>query len=327
MEAGSGAFSQEFDGVGEDDPFAGSEQDFLPGEDEQPAAAEAALPVVNREGEPVEQEPAEAASQVAAEQAVADVVAETTADGSPAAAQGAGVDPTPPSEQPSEPSPASEPEASASETDEGSEVYQRAETLLRAHWQEIGADPDTMATLATLGEQEAKGWLKKAEDELAAGADPSAASEAGAPSAASEAPGEPAATPDPTSASSEAPGAEDGGESPAEAGDGASAEPPQEKEGGTKRQYKLFTPDGAGKFSEVAWHEKAGKVVEKGTAGAKKQTVVLARGQDDALQHGFAVMGAPQNGVSLVAVAATYWQVKHVQPDPIQPVRQRLRIS
>lgn len=344
MEAGSGAFSQDFGGD-EDDPFAGSEQDFGLGEAEAARAADAALeaergdaplPVVDREGqridepvqEPTQEQPVEDATQVAAEAAAAEVVADEAEVAAESAEAAAAVDPTPPSAPPTAPSQASEPEASASETGEGSEVYKLAEEMLRAHWQEIGQDPDTMATLATLGEQEAKGWLKKAEDAL--GEDPtSAAPEAGAPSAASEAPGEPAATPDPTSASSEAPGEAAGDESPAEAGDGASddAAAPQEKEGGTKRQYKLFTPDGPGKFSEVSWHEKAGKVVEKGTAGAKKQTVVLARGQEDALSHGFAVLGAPQDGASLIAVAATYWQVKRVDPDPVQPIRQRLRIS
>lgn len=318
---GSGAFSQG-DLGGDDDPFAGAEEDFGLSEQEREAAQRAAdeqmeaenggavateepLPVVNREGEPVaadaaveEQQPAADATQVAAEQSAAAVAEEsdpfgeeaaTTEDGSPAAAQGAGVDPTPASEQPSG-------------------------TSADAPTEQESPEPASDA----------------AGSSAAATEDPPAASTAGEPSAAAEEGGEPGGTePGPSSASTEALGEAAGAASAGEETAGGDvAEPPKEKEGGTKRQYRLFTPEGNGKFAEVSWHEdKAGKVVPKGTTGAKKQTIVLARGQEDALRHGYLVLGQPSDGASLVAVAATYFQVKHVQPDEVQPVRQRLKIS
>lgn len=139
----------------------------------------------------------------------------------------------------------------------------------------------------------------------------------------------------PTSASSEEPGAVAGSESGAEAtagesegddDDGDVAAVPQEKKGGTRRPYLLFIPEGGGRFAELPWYEdKSGKLVPKGTPGAKKQTVTLARGKNQALDHGFRVLGEPDDGASLVAVAASSWSVKRVEPDE-EPVRRKLRI-
>lgn len=42
----------------------------------------------------------------------------------------------------------------------------KAEELLREHWQEMGLDPDTMATLDTLGEGERETWLERGRDAL-----------------------------------------------------------------------------------------------------------------------------------------------------------------
>jgi hypothetical protein len=105
-------------------------------------------------------------------------------------------------------------------------------------------------------------------------------------------------------------------------------EPTTDKKGAvTHRQYMLFQPEGAGKWREVAWYEtKAGKMVPKGTDGAKRQKVCLARGQGDALRIGFRAVGSPEGGAKLVAVALTYFQVRHVEPNPEPPSRQKLTI-
>lgn len=47
-------------------------------------------------------------------------------------------------------------------TDEESAERAKAEELLRAHWQDIGCDPDEMATLDTLAEGERETWLERA---------------------------------------------------------------------------------------------------------------------------------------------------------------------
>lgn len=95
----------------------------------------------------------------------------------------------------------------------------------------------------------------------------------------------------------------------------------------THRRYIILTPEGSqGKHKEVSWYEnKAGEMVKKGTPGAKKQSVALARGQEDALAIGYRAMGEPDGGVPLRAVAYTYWgELVHVEPKYDAPVRQRL---
>lgn len=285
-------FDSGFEQGPEDDPFAGSEESFGLSEEERqaaeqandaameaeaPGAAQAVAepPVVDREGQPVE----------------------TTADGSPAAAQGAGVDPEQPEQAASEAAAAPIAQAEKAEPPEAPEVE-------AAHEEQAEVE-------ATQVESEAA---------VAAASQETAASEAAVEEAqASADPPEPEASP-----SSEEPGAVAGDESAGEDAGGGSAEAPTEGKG--KRRYLLFTPEGDGRFREVEWYEKGGKSVPKGTAGAKKQKVLLARGQEDALRFGHEVLGAPQEGSSLVAVAASYFQVRKVKPDAV-PVRQRLKIS
>lgn len=248
----NGAFSQEFDSP-EEDPFATSDADFgITGD----------VPVVDREGNPVE--------------------AEKPAEQPPPAEQPAQAEP--PAEQPAE-------------------VEQPAEQ----------APPAEAATPPVADEQPAADATQVAAESQAA---ESVIEQAEAAPAVEAAPAE-AERPE-VSVTAE----------PEEAPESDTAAPPTPKAKDSRRRYVLFTPDGNGKFSEVVWHEdKSGKPVTKGTPGAKKQTVTLARGQEDALRFGHEVMGSPADGVSLVAVAATYWQVRHVKPDPIQPVKQRLKIS
>lgn len=115
------------------------------------------------------------------------------------------------------------------------------------------------------------------------------------------------------------------------AGEPDVADPPAEVQNDagavTHRRYVLLTPSGNGAFKEVHWLEdEKGKMVAKGTPGAKKQTRALARGQEDALDIGFRAMGSPEDGCKVVAVAETYFQIRHVQPDPDPPVRRKLVI-
>lgn len=95
----------------------------------------------------------------------------------------------------------------------------------------------------------------------------------------------------------------------------------------TKRKYYILRPTGPGKFEQVSWYEKDGKIVAKGTTGAKRQAVALARGAEDALKIGFVASGAPQDGITLVAVAALHFQPKPIKPRPPEPSRVRLQIG
>jgi hypothetical protein len=42
--------------------------------------------------------------------------------------------------------------------------HEKAETLLRAHWESLGLDPDKMATLDQLADGERETWLRRAEE-------------------------------------------------------------------------------------------------------------------------------------------------------------------
>lgn len=292
-----GAFSQEFEGD-DSDPFAAADQEFAQEQGADAAlAADAAmeaertggeaLPVVNKEGERVERS-ADAPTQVEGQ---ADPFASSDA---PAAST---------AEQAQQPSPAARDAAAPAES-------------------QGAASPSPASATSEISSEAMHSGDS---------ADPRPAATAGEPSAAPVAAGEPGDTEGPTSESSEAPGAEAGAESAGEgtAGDGEDevAAAPTAAAKDSRRKYVLFTPDGNGKFTEVSWHEdKAGNVVPRGQ-GTKKQTIVLARGQEDALHFGFGVMGKPQGGCKLVAVAETYWQVRHIEPDPDPPVRQKLKIS
>lgn len=94
------------------------------------------------------------------------------------------------------------------------------------------------------------------------------------------------------------------------------------------RNYVVLLVEGNGKFRQVTWYEdKAGKMVTRGTPGAKRQSYALARDATGALATGFAAMGAPEGGVPLVAVAASHFQIKNVAPKEDPQPRRRLSIS
>jgi hypothetical protein len=96
----------------------------------------------------------------------------------------------------------------------------------------------------------------------------------------------------------------------------------------THRRYVILHADGNGKFTQLDWYEdKQRKLTTKGAANAKRQTVVLARGTEDALKFGYVVVGSPPDGAQLVAVAAAYFLVRNVSPKPPEPAKQRLHIS
>lgn len=96
----------------------------------------------------------------------------------------------------------------------------------------------------------------------------------------------------------------------------------------THRRYIILEATALNKFRQLDWFEdKNRNLVPRNTTGAKRQTVVLARGTEDALKFGYAVLGSPQNGADLIAVAAAYFQTKRVEPEPPEPMKQRLRIS
>ena len=109
------------------------------------------------------------------------------------------------------------------------------------------------------------------------------------------------------------------------------AEPPDAavpKDVAGHRRYVVLRVDGPGKFSQVSWHENSkGKMVASNAPGAKRQTVVLSRTATDALRAGFVAVGSPENGVTLIAVAAVYFQPRRLKLKPPEPSRVRLDIS
>lgn len=131
-----------------------------------------------------------------------------------------------------------------------------------------------------------------------------------------------------TAQSAEPSGSEETDEQTVTSIDGAPA-PTEQKDGKgvvTHRNYLILTPDGDGVWREVHWYvDKDDKMVKKGTAGAKKQRLALCRGQEDALSIGYAALGEPDGGAKLVAIAETYFQPKHVEPEAPQPKRQKLK--
>lgn len=238
------------------------------------------------------------------------------------------------------------------ETPEEQELRERAEAEL-AGTRESAADP---SPAPTDGGQDASSAAPTESEQPVAEPDPTAAAatsiaaDAGAAGAGEEDPMQAAseaadpASSTPTTADSQSPAAPDAAapaQSPGDGGpSGATAteelveagvapvpEELKDKSGAiTHRRYVLLTPEGNGKHREVTWHvDKGGKMVKKGTNGARKQSVCLARGQEEALAIGYNAMGSPENGVPLRAVALTYWgEITHVEPDPEPPIRQRL---
>jgi hypothetical protein len=95
----------------------------------------------------------------------------------------------------------------------------------------------------------------------------------------------------------------------------------------THRQYVILRPTSPGKFEQVAWHvNKDGEMAPKGP-GTKKQNVTLARTGDDALAVAYKALGAPPEGIMLVAVSQSHFQIKPVRPKPVEPSRTRLQIG
>jgi hypothetical protein len=202
-------------------------------------------------------------------------------------------------------------------------------------------NPDLGKTIGEVADEKAAAAATEAKAEVAAGTETLAEAEAGVSGAVVEADlatveaeevAEAAAgrepqnlveqvqQADPTPAAPTAPA------TPAAAPTGAASEPAKKKDSGFRR-YLLFTPTGAGKFSEVTWYQNAkGQIVEKGTEGAKKTSSVRARGQEEALRVGYAALGSPPEGAKLVAVAENYWAVKHVAPAEVVPARVKIDI-
>lgn len=104
-------------------------------------------------------------------------------------------------------------------------------------------------------------------------------------------------------------------------------EPVNEAGRPTHRRYYVFRATDTGTYEQLSWNEKDGKMVPKGTHGAKRQSVALARGTEDALKIGYAALGSPLDGVKIVAVAALHFQVRTVKPRVPEPSRARLEIS
>jgi hypothetical protein len=323
MEA-SDTFGQGID-TPDDDPFKETSMEEFDQSDDPLADGNDALaeigpvPIVNREGEVIE-EPAKADAaipvetpeeramrehaeeELAAEEANAPVAdpppapmagdqtaqsaGATTADGSPVAAQGAGVDPgvAPPP-----------PEKTATSMSEAAGETGAAETDPQP------ADPVSSATPNS--------------DQTTPSSPVAADANAPATSPGDVGPTDASVIQEPA----------------AEKADPNVAPLPKEKKDKTglvtHRRYILLTPEGNGKHAEVSWHEdKGGKMVKKGTPGAKKQSVCLARGQEEALAIGYQALGSPDAGVPLRAVAFTYWgELTHVEPDEDPPIRQRLK--
>jgi hypothetical protein len=161
------------------------------------------------------------------------------------------------------------------------------------------------------------------------------ATAANASEASSEERGEAAGAEDPTGAGHESTSSESGaeaGSSSAPEGDaGKAAEPGEQRneKGETiKRPYLIFTPDGEdGLWREVHWYEDSkGRIVAAGTKGAKKQRMCVVRGQEEALRVGFRALGEPEDGCDIVAVAANYFRLRHIEPEVENQPKVRLKI-
>lgn len=125
-----------------------------------------------------------------------------------------------------------------------------------------------------------------------------------------------------------APAPEGATEPEAAAEEPAAAPEPQSEEGSTKRRYYVLQMTERGKFEQITWYEDAkGKMVPKGTAGAKRQGIALVRGTEQALRIGHAALGSPDGPVQLVAVSALHFQPRTVAPEQPDPPKRRLRIG
>lgn len=300
-----------------DDPFAGSDFGELDGDDGATLDAnEAEIPTVNADGEVIDPPPAETDPTPASSPASA-AGAEATPATSPAAAPSA---PAAPSESAqSQPSPAMPPPAPTGETNHAAapsaptspaatepKTLADAEQAVAAAVQEVDVD-DTVAAEDDLSEAQA------AQDVAAAANPPEAA--AAAPAVAEI----PAAAPATEAVVEES------------SADPEDAAPPAEKKDKrdrvTHRRYTILQVLGPDDFKRVSWYEdKDGKMVARGN-GAKRQRIALARDGEQALAIGYAALGSPEKGVTLVAVAVSLFQPKTVQPDEPEPAKRKLKIS
>lgn len=307
----------------EDDPFAGtSASEFDQGDDpladpEQPAA-EQPLPVVDKEGNPVEVTDGETQVETPEEQEMRESAEAELAEQEAAAPL---ADPTPgqtgPDGEaltaPAESTSSEEPGAAA-----GSEVpAEEVGTGMAQAEAAQGAAVETVAEVAS----EVVADPPPADDPASSATPTSAQTTQPSPVARdAAAPAESPGDAGPTSASATQIASTDNGIAPM-------PEERKDKSGAiTHRRYVILTPEANGKHKEVSWYEdKTGKMVKKGTPGSRKQAVALATGQDQALGIGYQALGSPEGGVSLRAVALTYWgEVVHVEPED-QPIRQRLK--
>lgn len=95
----------------------------------------------------------------------------------------------------------------------------------------------------------------------------------------------------------------------------------------THRKYLILRPIGPGQYEEVHWFEDAdGRMVPKGTKGAKRKKSAMCRGQEDALRIGYIAVGSPP-AAPLIAVAQSAFMLKTVAPEAPQPSSVRLKIS
>lgn len=307
MEA-SDAFTQE---IGTEDPFAGSDfGDFKPEQDTRPTDAQPAaeIPVVDREGQRIDgganHQPADAAS------------VETKAE--PAAPAPSGPPTLTPEERAAEAARYREEKGEPEPTpDEAQQQQARLRAIAEREAAEKAAAAQAEAQAAEVPQDRAEAVQEaaRATEEVVAG-------DQGDPTPISS-------SPQPTEPTSDAPSGEPSSESAG--GEDEDAPPPEEPKDAsgkaTRRRYLILQVTGPGKFEQVSWYEdKDGKMVPRG-AGAKRQTVALARGTEEALKIGFAALGAPNSGAHLVPVAQLHFQPKRIKPKPPEPARMRLEIS
>jgi hypothetical protein len=284
----------------EDDPFAGS--DFGDFEQQEPAPAAAPqqdIPTVNREGERIDTPPAFGLPTLTPEQQAAEGAAYREATGEP------------------EPTPAPAQEAVAEDTTLPAEPVH--------HAPQDGASVESQeGEAAPAPEQAPEAALQPAERVPAAVGEPATTFDGEQHDGPQI---EQPVQPEPEAAAAKVEEALQPSES--SSGEEFAAPPAEKKDKGgkvTKRQYVLLQQTGQDTFKQLAWHEdKEGKLLARGSG--KRQRVVLARGTEDALKFGYAVVGAPQEGSTLVAVAASLFQPKKVKPLPPEPMKQRLQIG
>lgn len=279
---GTDVFTQE---IGEDDPFAGSDfGDF--GEPEETKTGEgdgsqaesdipadtAGLPVVDREGQPVE------------------------------------------------PQPSGLPEMTEEERAENARAYREAhgegEYAPQPRGEEAAMEADAATAHSTAMDE---AYVPPPQDEP----DPTGGTtEAAAPDASTEASGDAAApaeglvaTADPAPPASAPPAPPT---TASQSGDGT-------KKRTTSRKYVILKVVGPGKFEQVSWIvNREGKVVPEMVEGQTRRVAVAnARGTEDALKVGYQALGAPAQGVKLIAVAAAYFKVQSVkaEADPVPKTR------